>query len=166
MGEELGPCSARQRATPIAASIAVVIPAWDEAESIGAVLSEIPPGLTSSVFVVCGGGEDATFRVAAAHGVQALRQCMPGYGAACWQGTGAAAAAGARIIAFLDGDYSDPPGDLPRILAPILANSADLVLGCRGTSVHAGALPLHARLGNQMVLRLLGYILGRRLQIG
>jgi hypothetical protein len=161
--ERLTSSSAPERALPVATPIAVVIPAWDEAESIGAVLSEVPPGLASSVFVICGGGEDATYQVAAAHGARALRQLRPGYGAACWQGTGAAAAAGAGIIAFLDGDYSDPPADLPRVLAPILAGEADLVLGCRGMSVHARTLPLHARLGNQLVSRLLGYLLGRHL---
>lgn len=161
--EQLTTGSAPERALPVATPIAVVIPAWDEAESIGAVLAEIPPDLASSIFVICGGGQDATYQIAAAHGARALRQLTSGYGAACWQGAGAAAAEGARIIAFLDGDYSDPPGDLPRIIAPILAGEADLVLGCRDMSVHAGALPLHARLGNRLVAGLLGYLLGRRL---
>ena len=132
--EELTSLSALDWLSSADTSVAVVIPAWDEAESIGAVLSEIPPGLASSVFVICGGGEDATYGVAAAHGARALRQLTPGYGAACWLGAGAAAFAGAQIIAFLDGDYSDPPGDLPRVLAPILAGEADLVLGCRDMS--------------------------------
>jgi Glycosyl transferase family 2 len=161
--EQLTAGSAPERALPVIRPIAVVIPAWDEAESIGAVLSEVPPDLVSSVFVICRGGQDATYQIAAAHGARALRPLTPGYGAACWQGTGAAAADGARIIAFLDGDYSDPPGDLPRVLAPIVAGEADLVLGCRGMSVRAGILPLHARLGNELVSRLLGYLLGQRL---
>jgi hypothetical protein len=140
-----------------------VIPAWDEAECIGAVLSEVPTGFAFSVFVICGGTEDDTFGVAAAHGARALRQLTAGYGAACWLGTGAAMEAGAQIIAYLDGDYSDPPADLPRVLAPILEGEADLVLACREMTGHAGVLPLHARLGNQLVLRLLGHLLGRQL---
>ncbi len=153
---------APDQSPPDAAPIALVIPAWDEAESIGAVLSEVPLGLASWVFVVCGGSQDPTAAIAAAHGARVLRQLTPGYGAACWLGTRAAAAAGAQIIAFLDGDYSDPPGDLSRVLAPLLAGRADLVLGCRAMTAHPGALPLHARLGNQLVLRLLGLLLGQR----
>jgi hypothetical protein len=68
------------------ASVGLVIPAWQEAECIGAVLSEVPAAGNLRVFVVCGGPGDATAAVAAAHGAEPLLQVTPGYGAACWLG--------------------------------------------------------------------------------
>jgi glycosyltransferase involved in cell wall biosynthesis len=143
---------------------ALVIPAWNEAESIGAVLAEVPPGAVGQVFVVTGDSTDGTAEIAAAHGAQVVSQPRPGYGAACLAGARAAARAGAQVVAFLDGDYSDPPGDLPRMLAPVLVGTADLVLGCRGLGVHPEALPLHARIGNRLVVGTLSVLLGQRLR--
>ena len=147
-----------------AARVALVIPAWNEAESIGAVLSEVPALAAMRVFVVCGGREDATAAVAAAHGAEPLAQVARGYGAACWLGARAAVAAGAEIVAFLDGDYSDPPADLEKVLAPLLAGRADLVLGWRSMALHPQALPLHARWGNRLVLNLMAKLLGRQVR--
>jgi hypothetical protein len=113
---------------------ALVIPAWNEPESIGRVLAEVPPGVVDHVFVVVGSAADPTAEVARAGGAQVLIPNRRGYGAACATGARAALAVGADVVAFLDGDYSDPPADLPRLLAPIAANQADLVLGCRTAS--------------------------------
>jgi glycosyltransferase involved in cell wall biosynthesis len=142
--------------------VALVVPAWNEAGSIGAVLSDLPPDAVQRVFVVAGGSTDGTVEIARAHGATVLGQERPGYGAACWAGVRAAAAEGAEVVAFLDGDYSDPPQDLPRVLAPVLAGRADLALGWRRPGPGAGAhpLPLHARLGNRLVLAALGLLLG------
>jgi glycosyltransferase involved in cell wall biosynthesis len=140
---------------------ALVIPAWNEPESIGAVLDEVPAQTVLCVYVVVGDAADPTAEAARAHGSD-LRVVVPrrrGYGAACWAGAQAAVDAGAQIVAFLDGDYSDPPADLPRLLRPILDGQADLVLGCRG---RAEALPWHARLGNRLVLVSLRLLLRRR----
>jgi glycosyltransferase involved in cell wall biosynthesis len=140
----------------------LVIPAWDEAESIGAVLDEVPPGSTEHVLVVVASADDPTASVARAHGAEVLVQPAPGYGAACWTGAQAALERGARAVAFLDGDYADPPADLPRVLAPLLAGRADLVLGCRDLRQHPRALPAHARLGNALVLLLVWLLYGHR----
>jgi glycosyltransferase involved in cell wall biosynthesis len=147
-----------------ASTVALVIPAWNEADSIGAVLTEVPRATARDIFVVCGGPDDATTAVAAAHGAQPLLQVTPGYGAACWLGARAAMAAGAEIVAFMDGDYSDPPTALHTILAPLLAGRADLVLGWRNMAIHPRALPVHARLGNRLVLELVRLTLGRRVR--
>jgi hypothetical protein len=144
--------------------VALVIPAWNEAGSIGAVLAEVPPGVADCVFVVAGESTDGTAEIARAHGALVLGQDRPGYGAACWAGARAAAAAGARIVVFLDGDYSDPPAELHRILAPLLEGRADLVFGRREAPGGRHPLPLHARLGNSLVLALLGLLVGRRLR--
>jgi glycosyltransferase involved in cell wall biosynthesis len=116
------------------------------------------------VFVVSGDSTDGTAEIARAQGAIALPQDRPGYGAACFAGVRAAAEWGADVIAFLDGDYSDPPDRLPDMLRPLLNGQADLVLGNRDLSRHPEALPLHARLGNRLVLAVLSTFLGRRLQ--
>jgi len=143
-----------------AARTALVIPAWNEARAIGAVLSEVPPGLADWIFVVCGDSTDETAAIALAHGARALPQDRPGYGAACRAGVRAALAAGAHTVVFLDGDHSDPPAALARIVRPLLDGSADLVLGCRDLSSHPAALPRHARLGNRLVLLALRVLIG------
>jgi glycosyltransferase involved in cell wall biosynthesis len=140
--------------------VTLVIPAWNEAESIGAVLDEVPREAIDQILVVVSGPTDSTAEVARAHGARVLVQHQPGYGAACWAGAETAIAEGARVVAFLDGDYADPPAALPNLLAPLQANHADLVLGCRDLRRFPNALPLHARLGNRLVLSLLRVLLG------
>lgn len=135
--------------------VTLVIPAWNEAEAIGAVLDEVPRHLVDQVLVVVGGDADPTADVARAHDATVLVQQANGYGAACWTGTDAALSRGAEIVAFLDGDYADPPADLGRLLQPIRQGEADLVLGYRDLRTFPGALPAHARAGNRLVCLLL-----------
>jgi glycosyltransferase involved in cell wall biosynthesis len=130
---------------------ALVIPAWNEPESIGAVLDEVPAGCVDDIIVVVRDVTDPTLPAARARGARTVVQARPGYGAACSAGAQAAAAGGAEILVFLDGDYSDPPAAVPRVLAPILAGRADLVLGCRDLRRFSHALPVHARTGNWLV---------------
>jgi glycosyltransferase involved in cell wall biosynthesis len=144
--------------------VALVVPAWNEAASIGAVLSEVPPGSVDCVFVAAGDSTDGTAEIARRYGAAVVGQERPGYGAACLAGARAAAAAGASIVVFLDGDYSDPPAALPQVLAPVLAGAADLALGCRDLTAHPSALLAHARLGNRLVLAALRLLVGRRLR--
>ncbi|HLZ27776.1 MAG TPA: glycosyltransferase family 2 protein [Chloroflexota bacterium] len=142
--------------------VTLIIPAWNEAESIGAVLDEVPRSAVDHILVVVSGPMDPTAAVARARGARVLVQQQPGYGAACWTGAQTALAEGAQIVAFLDGDYADPPAELPNLLAPLLTNRADLVLGRRDLRRFPTALPPHARLGNRLVLLLLRVLLGTR----
>ena len=135
--------------------VALVIPAWNEVEAIGAVLDEVPGNCVDAILVVVPTAADATAGVARAHGARVLVQAAPGYGAACWTGARQAIADGAEILAFLDGDYADPPAALPSLVAPIKQAHADLVLGCRDLRRFPDALPPHARLGNALVRWLL-----------
>jgi glycosyltransferase involved in cell wall biosynthesis len=83
----------------------------------------------------------------------------PGYGRAC--AAGVAAAENAEVILFLDGDYSDFPEEAASILAPILAGSADLVIGSRLRGRREpGALPPHQLFGNWLVSRLMRLLYG------
>jgi glycosyltransferase involved in cell wall biosynthesis len=143
--------------------VVLVIPAWNEAESIGSVLDEVPANTVDEVLVVVAGPDDPTAAVAREHGARVLVQRQCGYGAACWTGAETALSEGAQVVAFLDGDYADPPADIDRLLAPIQAGRADLVLGCRDLCRFPDALPAHARLGNRLVLALLRLLLGARL---
>ncbi len=140
---------------------ALVIPAWNEAAAIGAVLDEVPAGTVDRVFVVVGSANDPTAAAARQHGATVLVPATPGYGAACWMGAQAAMDQQAELIAFLDGDYSDPPDALPRILKPLQTGRADLVLGIRDLRQYPNALPAHARMGNSVVLWLLGRSIGQ-----
>jgi len=140
--------------------IAVIIPVWNEAGAIGRVLAELPPGVADRVLVVDGGSTDGTQDAASAAGATVLRQQGRGYGAACLTG---ARAADTDILVFLDGDYSDPPAQIGRLLRPLREGRADLVLGTReGGGMERGALPLHARLGNQLAALLLCLLYGLR----
>jgi glycosyltransferase involved in cell wall biosynthesis len=139
--------------------VTLVIPAWNEADAIGAVLDEVPANTVDEVLVVVPSQSDPTAAVAAAHGASVLIQHAPGYGAACWTGAEHAVSRGAEIVAFIDGDYADPPTALPRLLEPLQQCRADLVLGCRDLRRFPDALPPHARLGNTLVCRLLQALL-------
>src|SRR5262245_25137187 len=128
--------------------IAVVIPALDEEEAIGLVLAEIPPGIAAAVGVD-NGSRDRTAQVDRAYGARVVREPRPRHGQACLAGT--AAAPGADVFVFLDGDHSDHPSQLPDVLAPILAEEADLVIGSRALGRRArGSHPLHAVLGTRL----------------
>ena len=141
----------------------LVIPAWREPESIGAVLDEVPAGSVDHVVVVVGSDDDPTLPVARRHGAETLVQPRPGYGAACWCGSSSLLARGVDVIAYLDGDYADPPAALPNLLGALSERSADLVLGTRAGLARAGGLPIHARLGNRAVCGLIQVRIGRRL---
>ena len=149
--------SSESATTARRSSVILVIPACDEAASIGRVLAKVPPELAADVIVVVGSADDPTARVAAAQEAHVLVQSRPGYGAACSEGARLATALGAEVVVFLDGDYSDPPLELASVLAPVLMGEADLVLGCRELK----ALSLHTPLGNGLVLAALRVLIGR-----
>ncbi|HEY4025609.1 MAG TPA: DUF2064 domain-containing protein, partial [Candidatus Dormibacteraeota bacterium] len=98
------------------------------------------------VAVVDAGSTDATQRLAREAGALVLEERRRGYGLACQ--TGAEAVRGHELVAFLDGDGSCDPADLPRLAAA--AHDADVVLG-RRLEVARGAMPWHAALGNALV---------------
>ena len=139
-------------------SVAVIIPVWNEAGAIGRLLAELPAGVAAEVLVIDGGSTDGTPAIATEAGATVLAQEGRGYGAACLTG---ARAATADLLVFLDGDYSDPPDQIERLLAPLRAGAADLVLGSRERGRLApGALPLHARAGNKLAALLLRLLYG------
>lgn len=129
----------------------VVLPMLDEEAAIVGLLEAMPPGYRP--IVVDNGSTDAGPALARAAGALVITEPERGFGAACWAGLQAATA---EVVAFMDADGSMDPADLVRVVAPIEAGDADLVLGRR--AAERGAWPPHARLAN----RYLAWTVGRR----
>ncbi len=112
--------------------IKVIIPAYNEEESIANVITEIP-SVVSEVIVVNNNSTDNTVSVAEKAGATVLSETQKGYGYACLKGMEHIASQNEKpdIVVFLDGDYSDYPEELTKIIAPILTNNIDLVIGAR-----------------------------------
>ena len=139
--------------------ITVVIPTCNEAGSIARVLEDIPTSLVSEVLVVDAVSTDGTADIAAAHGARVIFEPRRGYGRACL--TGLAQARSPDTIVFLDGDYSDRPGELGRLVEPIRQGRADIVLGSRMTGgLFPGAMPWHAVFGNRLAAGLIRWLYG------
>lgn len=140
----------------------IVIPAFNEEQSVGAVLDEIPREHADEVVVVDNGSTDRTAAVAAAHGALTLREERRGYGAACLKGiehTGD----DTDVIVILDADLSDYPQDLPDLLMPIREDRADFVIGSRTMGrAEKGALPWNQRWGNMLAVFLMRLCYGHR----
>jgi glycosyltransferase involved in cell wall biosynthesis len=139
--------------------VATIIPALDEEAAIGGVVRAISRELVHEVIVVDNGSRDGTAAVAEAAGARVIQEPQRGYGAACL--AGARAAGQADVLVFLDGDSSDDPAEMPRLLQPLLQGQADLVLGSRtvGQGDHSGLTP-QQRVGNFVVTRLVWLLYG------
>jgi glycosyltransferase involved in cell wall biosynthesis len=138
--------------------VSVIIPALNEEESIGSVLSAIPAEAVSEVLVVDGGSRDATVAIARAHGACVIAEARRGYGRACATGL---AAAHSDVVVFLDADGADDPLQMPALLAPLLAGRADLCLGSRLAGHMApGSMPWHQRFGNWLAAALIRRLYG------
>ncbi len=109
--------------------VSIIIPALNEADSIGYVVSEMPWPLIAECIVVDNGSSDNTAAIAQAGGARVIT-APRGYGAACLAGSNAAVLT-SEILVYMDGDGSDMIADLPRLLAPIQNGEADFVIGSR-----------------------------------
>jgi glycosyltransferase involved in cell wall biosynthesis len=128
--------------------VSIIIPALNEEDSIGQVLSEIPAGWACEVLVVDGGSRDGTAVAAQRLGAKVIHEPRRGYGRAC--ATGAGAASG-DILVFLDADGADHPRGLPDLVAPLREGKAEMVLGSRlAGQMEAGSMPWHQKAGNQL----------------
>ncbi|WP_127820011.1 glycosyltransferase family 2 protein [Microbacterium sp. CPCC 204701] len=138
------------------AAVDVVFPCLDEAQALPGVLSALPAGMRP--IVVDNGSTDDSAAVAAAHGAFVVAEPRRGFGAAAHAGLRAASA---PIVAFCDADGSFDSAELERVVAPIAAGEADLVLGRRRPE--PGSWPLHARVANAYLASRLTSITGARL---
>ena len=135
---------------------------FNERESLPLVVGDIPAALAGEIVVVDNGSTDGTDLVAQRLPVRLVREERRGYGSACLAGVAALEASRPEVIVFLDGDYSDHPEEMPRLLAAIEAG-ADLVIGSRALGEREpGALLPQARFGNLLACFLIRLLYGHR----
>mgnify|MGYP001326404604 FL=1 len=137
-----------------APKISVIIPAFNEEESIGLVIKSLPQKKIKEVIVVDNGSTDKTAYIAKEHGARVVDEAYRGYGAACLKGISELNEP--EIVVFLDGDFSDFPEEIESLVNPIINNQADFVLGSRMLLPQSriSLLP-QARYGNLLAVFLL-----------
>lgn len=111
-------------------NVAVIIPAFNEALSIENVIRSIPK-VVNEIIVIDNASTDDTAKIASAQGVVVLHENQKGYGYACLKGMSYLEANPPEIVVFLDGDYSDYPEELVKIIAPMLTENVVFSLGAR-----------------------------------
>ena len=133
--------------------IKLVIPARNEEGAIFDVVKSVADQV-DKVIVADNGSTDATAEKAKQAGADIVSVPEAGYGRAC---LAAIKAAGEHdILVFMDGDASDDPADLPALLAPILSEEADLVIGSRILGkCDKGSLTVQQRFGNSLACKLM-----------
>ncbi len=145
-------------------SIKVIIPAYNEEESIGHVLKDIPNHV-QEVIVVSNASTDTTEEVAARGGATVLVESAMGYGNACLKGLHYIATQEQQpdIVVFLDGDYSDYPEQLDAIIAPILKENVDMVIGARDKRLREkGSMTIPQIFGNWLATTLMSLFFGAK----
>ncbi|MEE8526681.1 MAG: glycosyltransferase family 2 protein [Thermoanaerobaculia bacterium] len=145
-------------------TIDVVTPAFNEQASLPLVLAEVPRPPVRRMVVADNNSRDRTAEVAREGGAVVVPAPLRGYGSACLAGLDWLRRNDPpEIVVFLDGDYSDHPEELPRVVAPILASDADLVIGSRLLGEREpGALLPQARVGNVVACILIRLLYGHR----
>ncbi|PWH85004.1 glycosyltransferase family 2 protein [Brumimicrobium oceani] len=139
----------------------VVIPAFNEEQSIGKVIEAIPLVPRKNVIVVNNNSTDNTQKVVESLGATALFEARKGYGWACLKGCALVEELKGETIVFLDGDYSDYPEQLPEIVAPIYHKNMDLVIGSRALgNREKGSMTLPQHFGNWLASKLLKIFYG------
>ena len=144
--------------------IKVIIPAFNEEDSIGLVIQDIPD-VVEEVIVVSNNSTDQTEENARKAGATVLSETRKGYGYACLKGMHYVAAQAEKpdIIVFLDGDYSDYPEQLSAIIQPILQENIDFVIGARVDRLREeGSMTFPQIFGNWLATRLMRLFFGAK----
>lgn len=110
--------------------VVVIIPAFNEEESLPSVIKDIP-SFVDEIIVTDNGSTDNTFEVAKRCGATVLKESEKGYGAACLKAIDYIKDKSYDIVVFLDGDYSDFPEEMNLVIEPIINDDYDLVIGSR-----------------------------------
>jgi glycosyltransferase involved in cell wall biosynthesis len=141
--------------------VVLFLPAYDEEATVASVVGRVPErvgGHPVRCLVVDDGSRDRTAELAARAGAVVLGAAgNQGLGAAVRRGLRAAAGCGAVAVAFCDADGEYDPGELERLVAPILQGRADYVVGSRFAGEIRRMLP-HRRLGNRLLTRMLAFV--------
>ena len=144
--------------------IKVIIPAFNEQNSVGKVVRDIPKQLVNEVIVINNASTDDTEVNARREGATVINEPRQGYGFACLKGIDYVKSDRNQIpdiIVFIDADYSDYPEELPALLEPIQEEDADLVIGSRALgNREKGAMTFPQIFGNWLATNLLQLFYG------
>ena len=139
-------------------TVAVIIPALNEAPSIDLVLKNLPSWI-DTVIVADNGSTDNTAAIARANGAIVVFQPKRGYGAACLSALETLAPFPPDVVLFIDADFSDNPHDALKIAEPVCLGMYDTVLGSRTLGKREkGALTPQQLVGNALATRLIQLI--------
>jgi len=149
--------------------IKVIIPAYNEEDSIAKVINDIPT-IVDEIIVISNNSTDKTEENAANAGATVLKESKRGYGYACLKGMDYIASTSlsdqekkSTIVVFLDGDYSDYPEQLTELVAPIINGNIDLVIGSRVKELReAGSMTPQQVFGNWLATFLMNIFFGAK----
>ena len=137
----------------------VIIPAYNEEKSIAKVIQDLP-SIVDEIVVVSNNSSDETIDVAKKAGATVLTEKRRGYGYACLKGISYIKSQSIKpdIIVFLDGDYSDYPNELNKLIAPITNEDFDFVLGARSKKLREkGSMTIPQIFGNLLATSLMAF---------
>lgn len=147
-----------------APNIKVIIPAYNEEGSIALVVKALPKQLCNEIIVTDNNSNDNTTNAAKLAGATVLFEKKPGYGAACLKAIDyVRQTGGCDIVVFIDGDFSDHPEEMEKIIAPIIAGNADMVIGSRIKALRErGSMTPQQVFGNWLAVTLIKLFMGRQ----
>lgn len=144
-------------------NIVVIIPAFNEENSVRNVIRDIPKNIVSEIIVVNNNSNDDTRKNAIAEGAIVLDETKQGYGYACLKGMEYLKSKIEQpgIVVFLDADYSDYPVEMKELLMPIIENDYDFVIGSRALGNREnGSMTPQQIFGNRLATTLLRLLYG------
>ena len=141
--------------------IAVIIPVLNEEKTLPLVFKDMPADLVDEVIVIDNGSSDRSPEIAKEHGATLLFESRRGYGYPCLRGLEYLNSNKPDIVVFVDGNHSDHPEEIIRLVRPIVEEDYDLVIGSRTIgSVEDGALRAPVRFGNLLATTLIRILYG------
>ena len=130
-------------------TIAVIIPVLNEEQTLPFVLNDIPKDLVDEVVVIDNGSTDKTPEIARESGATLLFESRKGYGYPCLKGMEYLKTKKPDIVVFVDGNHSDHPDEIFKLVGPMVKGDYDLVCGSRVMGeIEEGALRVPVRFGN------------------
>lgn len=144
--------------------IKVIIPAYNEEKAIAKVIAEIP-SMVDEILVISNNSTDNTEEVAKNAGATVLSENRKGYGFACLKGMEYISKLEVKpdIIVFLDGDYSDYPQELTKLIEPIINQNIDFVIGARVANLReSGSMTPQQVFGNWLATFLMKVFFGAK----
>ena len=145
--------------------VRVIIPAFNEENAVGKVIDDLPKEWVTEVVVVDNNSSDQTKQRAQDAGATVLDETFQGYGASCLKGIEylKTLTDSTDIVVFIDADYSDYPEELDKLIAPIIENNVDLVIGSRALgNREQGSMTIPQIFGNWLATTLIRLFFGFR----